>query len=400
MTVNKIKILFIHHAEGWGGSPLSMLNTIMALDKSKYLFEVLLLHDSIVSKILKENGISVKVAKSFFYKRFYDNYVHSVAHDKTWFRIDREAKSILSWLLNRYFFATKELQGFDYDIVHLNSSTLTDWLAPCKAKGKVVMHIREPFSKGNFGIRHKLLTSQMRKYADCIIAISNDNANRINVPEKTRVIYNFVNIKEENEIDKCKPESGKVLYFGGSEKIKGYFTVVDSLDYLDYGIKIIFCGNYSAVDNKSGIVGSLKSMVRSVLPFHKKLRAALIKIKNHPNAVFVGLVNNSTQMIQESELLISPFSNPHFARPVIEAHLQKKPVIGSDVVGMDEIMEHEKTGLIVPKNNPKALAAAINELIANKQKAKMLGEAGYNIAMQNYTQNNIKEFESVYDKIL
>lgn len=398
--MKKIKILFIHHAAGWGGSPVSMLNTIMALDKYKYSFEVLLLHDSIISKILKENGITVKVAQSIFYKRYYDNYVHSVANEKKWFRIDLEARSIISWLLNRYYFAPKELQRHNYDIAHLNSSTLTDWLAPCKAKGKVVIHIREPFSKGNFGIRHTFLTSQMRKYADKIIAISADNAKRINIPGKTQVIYNFLNSNENSTVLEKNNHFCEVLYLGGYHKIKGFYTVVDSLNYLDDGIKIVFCGDFLDDINESGFVGNIKKMFKKFLPFHRKLKAALIKIKNHPNSIFVGLVNNTSQLIQDSEFLISPFSKPHFSRPVIEAFAHKKCVIGSNIEGMDEIIEHNINGLIVKKDNPLDLAKAINYLHSNPEIRLKMGENGYLKAQKLFSSRNISLLDKIYESLI
>ncbi len=59
----------------------------------------------------------------------------------------------------------------------------------------------------------------------------------------------------------------------------------------------------------------------------------------------------------------------------------------------------QKNGLIVPKNNPKALAYAINALTADSKKAKEYGEKGYDIAIQKFTPRNIKQFENIYDKL-
>lgn len=393
------KILFIHHATGWTGAAINMINIINGLDRTKYITNVLLLRDSIVSKMLTENNIQYTIAKSAFYKKYYSYFIHSDASNLKWFRLDIVLKQTLSWILSRFYYASCELKRLEYDIVHLNSSVLTDWLAPSKGKGKVIIHIQEPFSKGNWGLRHYILTSQMRKYADQIIAISKDNARRINVQEKTKVVYNFIKINEEDDIDNRNSESGKVLYVGGSEMIKGYFTVVDSLDYLDHDIKLVFCGNYATVDNKSGLFGIIKNIIRSILPVHKKLKAALIKIKNHPNAVFVGLVNNTTIMIQESEFLISPFSKPHFSRPVFEAFANKRCVIGSDVEGMDEIIDHRMNGLIIEKNSPVKLAEAINYLHANFEIRNEMAENGYTKAKGLFSSSNILQIQNIYDDL-
>ena len=66
---------------------------------------------------------------------------------------------------------------------------------------------------------------------------------------------------------------------------------------------------------------------------------------------------------------------------------------------MDEIIDHEKNGLIVPKDNARALAEAINSLSADSQKAKMLGEAGYSTAIKKFTPKNIHLYQSLYDKL-
>ncbi|MEI6611185.1 MAG: glycosyltransferase family 4 protein, partial [Deltaproteobacteria bacterium] len=266
-----------------------------------------------------------------------------------------------------------------------------------KEKGKVIIHIREPYRKIKFDILHSFFTSQMRKYADRIIAISEDNSKRIGIQERTTVIYNYAAVPNSYP-SQSSYTSKKVLYLGGADYIKGFYTLVDALDYLDKDVKVYFGGYFRVDDKPDTLKGRIKQIAKLVL-FRKKI-AANEKIHTHPNAIVIGLTYKANEYLDEVCCLVSPLSVPHFARPVIEAHLQKKPVIGTDVEGMDEIIEHEKTGLIVPKNNPKALAAAINELTANSQKAKNFGEAGYNVAIKKFTPKNIDEFERVYDTLL
>ena len=121
-----IKILFVHHASGWGGAPNSMIKLINSLDKSQYNVEVLLLKHSIVAEKLAENGIKYKVAESFFYRRYYQYFTHSEADYLKWYQVYRFLKLSILWLLSRYYYAKKELLMHDYDIVHLNSSVLSD----------------------------------------------------------------------------------------------------------------------------------------------------------------------------------------------------------------------------------------------------------------------------------
>ena len=204
------KILFIHHAVGWGGAPIAMIKLIKTLDPSKYDVKVLLIKDSIVAQKLEENGIKYSIASSIFFKKFYFGFIHSEAGYYKWYQVYYLFKSLLFWLLTRFYFAKKELEKHDYDIVHLNSSIMSDWLAPARAKGKVVIHIREPFHKGKFDLLNHLFVSQSEVASK--LYISNDNAKKNSLPDKTEVVYDYSELSE-----KCTSEESyilRVLYLG------------------------------------------------------------------------------------------------------------------------------------------------------------------------------------------
>jgi len=391
-----IKILYIHHGVGWGGAPNSMIKLINNLDSSKYYAEVLLLKNSIVADKLKENKIKYKIAESSFYKKHYHYFIHSEAGYLKWYQLYRFMKLSFLWIISRFYYTKKELKIYDCDIIHLNSSVLTDWLAPSKKKGKVIIQIREPFRKGKCDILHHFFVSQMRKYSDRIVAISRDNAKRVGIQEKTEVIYNYSEIPK-NGPQESSYSSKKVLYLGGSSYIKGFYTMVEALDYLDKDVKVYFGGIYSKGRNDRNL---LKKILKRILSYGEKRKEAIEKMRNHPNAIEIGIIKNVQKYLDEVCCLISPLSVPHFSRPVIEAHLHKKPAIGTDVKGMDEIIEHEKNGLIVPKNSAKKLAKAINVLTADSRKSKKLGEAGYKIATEKFTPKNIRQTQNVYDQLL
>ena len=391
------KILFIHHATGWGGAPKSMIQLINALDKEKYDAHVLLIKDSIVSKKLKESNINYSIAQSKFYKNYYHYFTHSEAGYVKWYQIIRFIRFSVSWLFSRYYFAKRELERYDYDIYYLNSSCLTDWLAPAKKKGKVIIHIREPFRKGHYDLLYYFFRWQMRKYADHIIAISKDNARRINVPEKTTVIYNFADLSK-TEVDGKSYYSKKFLYIGGAARRKGFYTLIDALDYLHPDIMIYFGGSYEGT-KKSGFKARIKQTFIKIIPRNRKKERYLLKLKAHPCIRIIGMVDNVGDYLDEVCCLISPFSTPHFARPVIEAHLRKKPAIGSDVPGMDEIINNGTTGLLFQRENAKDLAQKINYIAYHPHEAKKMGETAYNIAKKKFSPKNVIVIEDLLKKI-
>jgi glycosyltransferase involved in cell wall biosynthesis len=395
MPIKKLKILFIHHGAGWGGAPISLINLINELDKTRFEPHVLLLKDSVVKDRLRENNIAFTICHSNFYRKRYKYLSHSDAAFIKPYKVYKLLIMFVSWFMSKYICAPLVLKDFEFDIVHLNSSVLSDWIYPASKKGKVIYHIREPISKGIFGFRYNFIRSEVQKYADKIIVISNDNAVRINIPQKTEVVYNFIDIPNKiKETNLAK----SILYVGGAAKIKGIEILIDAIPHINKGIKINMVGHYPRLQTLSNLK---KIAYKLLFPNAYKLRTKLITISEYENVNIIGSVSSITNILQESNLLISPFTVPHFSRPVIEAFAYKKPVIVSDVLGMDEIVDDNINGLIIEKNNPKALAAAINYLCSHPEKAREMGLKGRQKAEKVFSQKiNTIKVENIYQQLI
>lgn len=386
------KILFVHHGTGWGGAPKAMINLINSLDKSKYDTEVLLLKKSIVTNKLEENGIKYRLAKSNFYRKYYTIFIHSEAGYYQWYQFYYIIRNFLFWILSRFLFARKELKNFDYDIVHLNSSVLSDWLAPASAKGKVVIHIREPFKKRKLDIFYYIFTEQMRKYANVIIAISKDNLERIGLENKSVVVYDY-SVKALNIPPESSYYSKKVLYLGGSQRIKGFYEMVEALDFIDKDILVYFAGNYTFSHSNRKI----KRFVKLFITDDKKKENAIIKMRESNKAIEIGLIYDVPKYLNEVCCLVSPFDKPHFSLPVVEALTNRKPVIVTNIDGADEIIKDKINGLIIPKNNPQELANAINYMCKNGDLAREMGENGFLDAVEKFSITNMEKIAEIYD---
>ena len=60
------------------------------------------------------------------------------------------------------------------------------------------------------------------------------------------------------------------------------------------------------------------------------------------------------------------------------------PVVATDIRGCREAVVHGKTGLIVPPKDGKALAGAVEHLLAYPEEASAMGHAGRERAVQLY----------------
>lgn len=67
-----------------------------------------------------------------------------------------------------------------------------------------------------------------------------------------------------------------------------------------------------------------------------------------------------------------------------EAMILGKPVIGSRIGGIPEMIEHNRTGIIVPPQDPIALAEAMSNLISHPSESSRIGIAAEQYAMRQF----------------
>ena len=118
------------------------------------------------------------------------------------------------------------------------------------------------------------------------------------------------------------------------------------------------------------------------------------------NAKELGFIKDLNNVFREIDIVISPFSKPHFSMPIVEAFAMGKPVIATNIEGMDELIDNGVDGMLVENNDPLALANAINSLSKNLSKQKLLGFNGLKKAEKRFSPGNIKQIEGVYAEIL
>lgn len=86
-----------------------------------------------------------------------------------------------------------------------------------------------------------------------------------------------------------------------------------------------------------------------------------------------------------------------FGVAVVEACACEKPVIVSRKGGLTEVVEENVTGLVVPAEDPHALAEAILKLINSSSLRQQFGKAGRERVLQHYNwENNVQSMNSFY----
>jgi sugar transferase (PEP-CTERM/EpsH1 system associated) len=86
---------------------------------------------------------------------------------------------------------------------------------------------------------------------------------------------------------------------------------------------------------------------------------------------------------------------------ILEAMAARCPVVATDVGGTSWVVHHEKTGLLVPSQQPDRLADAIVRLMTDRVLAAQLGQAGYNLVRERFQLDQVvQQYDDLYRQLL
>lgn len=394
---NPVKILYVHHGSGEGGAANSLLYLLQNLDRSRYEPQVVCNFGyPRAQQFFTEHGfppIDLPVAP----------FVHT---SKTW-RLNtlKGFAKFCQWLILKRRAADigfhRILQQERPDLVHLNGLSLVPLAPVAKRHGlRVVQHVRESVNEGSFGIRKHWLIRLANQYADHIVYICEDGQDRLTGPSpRSSVVYNPVdfekfNLSSGNDARRRFgiPEKNKILLFPGGSlfDIKGIIPFLNAL--------AIIRDNYS---NTCAIIPGL-----DVAPHPKDAVRAGIEqtIEKHglQDAVLrLPFTTAIEDYYAACDIVVAPFIQPHFSRAVIEAGAMAKPVVGSRIGGIEEVLEDGSVGLLAAPNDPDDLADKLCDLIINQDRAVAMGQAGYAVARERFDAGeHARAIMRIYDHVL
>jgi L-malate glycosyltransferase len=119
------------------------------------------------------------------------------------------------------------------------------------------------------------------------------------------------------------------------------------------------------------------------------------------HTLFVGAVAASEVPRYHNmiDIFVALSTAESFGVAVIEAAACAKPVVVSDVGGLPEVVDHERTGIVVPARNAVAAADAIDRLIADADLRQRMGTEGRRKVESSYDlERNLDQMLALYDE--
>jgi len=137
--------------------------------------------------------------------------------------------------------------------------------------------------------------------------------------------------------------------------------------------------------------GALRDPVRSLLD-----GAGLSEIAWLP-----GDREDVPELLQSMDIFVLPSLAEGISNTILEAMASGLPVVATDVGGNSELVEPDKTGFLVPRSNPVALAHAIKHYIDDPDLRRLHGERARRRCEDEFSIDTmVLRYQEVYDALL
>jgi glycosyltransferase involved in cell wall biosynthesis len=104
--------------------------------------------------------------------------------------------------------------------------------------------------------------------------------------------------------------------------------------------------------------------------------------------------------MNQSDGVLIPSVSEGFGIVILEAFNSRSPVVAFDVPAPNEIIEHEKTGLLVPPFDLNELKAAITRFLSRPEEGKKMAEVAYQRLKSYYCLDRmVGEIVEVYERL-
>lgn len=242
-----------------------------------------------------------------------------------------------------------------------------------------------------------LLNRLMSRMSDRILAVSAAVGDRVVMrdrvpPDRVKVILNGI------EIASPRPATGsrlrKCLDIAPSEVV---FLVLGRLHH-EKGADIFL----QALGILAGCgAEGWRAVVVGDGPEREALSRLAVDLGVKERVFFAGERRRVGPWIEAADILILPSREEGLPVAPLEAMSRGKPVVATEVGGTPEAVRHGETGLLVPAEDPRALASALHLMLENSELRKRLGARGLTVLRAEFSIDRmVSEIVNMYEEVL
>jgi glycosyltransferase involved in cell wall biosynthesis len=237
------------------------------------------------------------------------------------------------------------------------------------------------WSRRDMGIlrasKHRVAYRLMAGAPDAVFAVSEQvrqhciEVDRID-PARIQTIYNGLNLADWNTASRPAKVPGEVLVttVGNIRSVKGHDVFIKAAASIVLQFpKVSF-----------SIAGDVLEPA-----YFAELQTLVRDLNLSGRFHFSGGVTSLREHLSAADIFVLPSRSEGFSNAIIEAMAASLPVVATNVGGNAEAVQEGVSGLLVPSEDPAALAAAITRLLSDPSLAMKMGAAGKQLAAEKFT---------------
>jgi glycosyltransferase involved in cell wall biosynthesis len=144
-------------------------------------------------------------------------------------------------------------------------------------------------------------------------------------------------------------------------------------------------------------IPSVTVLVAGCGPLTRKMRRLASRLGIESRVKFLGLQEDPVPVMSAVDVFCMSSRWEGLPIAVLEAMALGKPVVAADAGGTAEVVDDGVTGLVVPREDPEALADAVLDLLRHEDKRRVMGRAGMERVAKKFTSERMaSEYERIY----
>jgi glycosyltransferase involved in cell wall biosynthesis len=355
-----MRILHISKITGISGSEGHLLRLLPGLAQQGHDVQIVILEDprspaSAFHNTLQQNGISVHCIPIRFHL---DPYT-------------------LSQL-------TRLIRHLHPDIVHthLVHADLYGLIAASQARVLIRLSTRHNDDKFRRNEFFKIINRLNMRLAQRVITISKALAGFVSTVEgipasKIQTIHYGLEAPTQEAAEAARRERRESLGYQPEDQVIGFFG------------RLIEQKGVDVLLNAFGVIRKKYPKAKLLIMGDGRARAALEAQADQSGlrevTQFTGWRENAQRFMPACDIIAVPSRWEGFGLVTLEAMGWSRPIVASRASSLPEIIKEGETGLLVPPEDVQALADALETLLDNPDRAKQMGQAGYQRLVSDFS---------------
>jgi len=280
-----------------------------------------------------------------------------------------------------------------FDLVHTHSlradlATLA-WRWSLRPQPRLVrsVHNMDPYVAGR--ILGPISSAALTRF-DRVIAISDAVARYLRAntdvrPERLTRVYYGLEPASAPVYEPCLVERRSLLVAARLDPQKGQDLLIEALQTVRRAVPNVEA--WLAGHETGTSASSLRAL------------AERLGVKEHVR--FLGFRSDLPALMSAADIVVLPSRWEGFGLVLLEAMNAARPIVATRVGPVPEVVEDGVTGVLVPPDDPGALADAVVDLFRDPDRARRMGRAGRARLIQHFSERAmIQAIETLYNSLL